>query len=192
MSVDLVELHGRCGRRFSALVAGVRPDQWHDETPCTEWDVRALVHHLQYEQVWVPPMFEGQTIEQVGDRFDGDLLPGDPSTWPALVASAMDEAHAIVSGPGALDRTVHLSFGEVPGGEYVLQLTADLAVHAWDLARATGQHDALDADAVALVLPWAQANVDLFAGSGMFARPVEVAPDAPDDVRLLALLGRQA
>ena len=45
---------------------------------------------------------------------------------------------------GALDRTVHLSFGDVSGQEYVMQLTADLAIHACDLARATGQDDTLD------------------------------------------------
>jgi uncharacterized protein (TIGR03086 family) len=192
MADDLVELHGRCGRRFTTLVEGVKADQWHDDTPCTEWDVRTLVHHLLYEQVWAPPIFAGLTIAEVGDRFEGDLLTGDPSTWPGLLASAMDEAHAAVAAPGALDRTVHLSFGDVPGGEYVLQLVADLAVHAWDLARATGQDEALDADAVALILPWAQANVDVLAGSGMFGAPIDVDADAPDAVRLLALLGRRA
>jgi hypothetical protein len=43
MAYDLVEVHGRCGRRFAALVAGVGPERWHDDTPCSDWDVRALV-----------------------------------------------------------------------------------------------------------------------------------------------------
>ena len=73
MTADLLELHGRCGQRFAGLVAGIRQDQWHADTPCSAWDVRALVHHLQYEQVWVPPVFEGLTMEQLGDRFEGDL-----------------------------------------------------------------------------------------------------------------------
>jgi hypothetical protein len=59
----------------------------------------------------------------------------------------------VVAQPGALDRTVHLLFGDVSGREYVLQPTADLATHAWDLARATGQDAALDPGAVALLLP---------------------------------------
>ena len=42
-----------------------------------------------------------------------------------------------------------------------MQLTADLAIHAWDLARATGQDDTLDPHAVALLLPWTEANADL-------------------------------
>jgi uncharacterized protein (TIGR03086 family) len=192
MADDLVEVHGRCGRRFAALVAGVGRGQWHDGTPCSQWDVRTLVHHLLSEQRWVPPMFEGLTIEQVGGRFDGDLLGGDAAAWPQLVASAMAEAHAAVAQPGALERTVHLSFGDASGHEYVTQLTADLAIHAWDLARATGQDAALDPGAVALLLPWTEASAGLISGSGMFGPPIDTGPGAPGDVRLLGLLGRRA
>ena len=192
MADDLVELHGRCGRRFAALVAGVGPGQWHDGTPCSQWDVRTLVHHLLYEQRWVPPLFEGLTIEQVGGRFEGDLLGGDTSAWPGLLASAIEQAHAAVAQPGALDRTVHLSFGDASGREYVLQLTADLAIHGWDLARATRQDDTLDPHVVTLMLPWTEANTDLLAASGMFGSPIDTGPSAPDDVRLLGLLGRRA
>ena len=192
MADNLVELHGRCGRRFAALVAGVGPDQWQDDTPCSEWDVRTLVHHLLYEQRWVPPLFEGLTAEQVGDRFEADPMGDDASAWPGLLASSIEEAHAVVAQPEALERTVHLSFGDTSGQEYVLQLTADLAIHAWDLARATGQDDALDPGAVALLLPWTEANAGLVAGSGMFGARIDAGPDAPDDVRLLGLLGRRA
>jgi uncharacterized protein (TIGR03086 family) len=191
MTADLVELHGRCGQRFAALVAGVRPEQWHEDTPCSEWDVRALAHHLLYEQVWVPPVFEGLTIEEVGNRFEGDLMGDDSSTWPGLLASSVLEAHAVVARPGSLERIVHLSFGDASAHEYVMQLTADLAVHGWDLARATGQHDTLDPEAVALLLPWTEANADLWAGTGLFGPRIDVGPDASDDIRLLGLLGRK-
>jgi len=192
MEYDLVELHGRCGRWFAALVAGVGAEQWHDGTPCSEWDVRTLVHHLLYEQRWVPPLFEGLTIEQVGDRFEGDLMGDDASMWPGLLASSTEDAHAAVAEPDALKRTVHLSFGDTSGQEYVMQLTADLAIHAWDLARATGQDDAIDPDAVALLLPWAEAYAELLAASGMFGSPIDVGAGAPDEVRLLGLVGRHA
>jgi uncharacterized protein (TIGR03086 family) len=192
MAADLVEQHGRCGQRFAALVAGVRPGQWHDRTPCSQWDVQALVHHLLYEQRWVPPLLEGLTLRQVGDRFEGDLMGEDTSAWPGLLASSIAEAHAAVAQPGVLDRTVHLSFGEASGREYVMQLTADLAIHGWDLARATGQDDTLEPGVVALLLPWTEANASLLTASGLFGSRIDVGPDAPDDVRLLGLLGRGA
>jgi uncharacterized protein (TIGR03086 family) len=189
---DLVELHGRSGQRFAALVAGVGPEQWQNGTPCSQWDVRTLVHHLLYEQLWVPLLFEGLTLEQVGDRFEGDLMVGDASAWPALLASSIGEAHAAVARPGVLERTVHVSFGDISGQEYVVQLTVDLEIHGWDLARATGQDDTLDPGGVALLLAWSEANADLLAASGMFGSRIEAGPDAPDDIRLLGLLGRRA
>jgi uncharacterized protein (TIGR03086 family) len=191
MDNDLVEVHGRCGRQFSELVSGISSEQWHAETPCSEWDVRTLVHHLLYEQRWTGPLLEGQTTEQVGDRFEGDLMGPDASSWAGLFASAVAQAHEAVDAPGALQRTVHPSFGDSPGEEYVMQLTADLAIHSWDLARATGQDESIDPDGVSLILPWAEANSALLAGSGMFAEPVELEPDASDDARLLAILGRR-
>ncbi len=65
-------------------------------------------------------------------------------------------------------------------------------MHGWDLARATGQDDSLDPDAVALLLPWVHASADLLAGSGAFGSPVDSGAGAPDDARLLGLLGRTA
>jgi uncharacterized protein (TIGR03086 family) len=191
MGSEIVEIHGRTGRKFAELVAGVRADQWQGETPCTDWDVRALVHHLLYEQRWTPLLFEGLTVAEVGDRFEGDLLGGDASTWAQLLASSIDVAHESVAEPGALERMVHLSFGDVPGEEYTMQLTGDLAIHGWDLARATGQDEAIDPGAVALLLPWAEANAELLAASGMFDRPTDPGPSASDAARLLSLVGRR-
>ncbi len=61
---------------------------------------------------------------------------------------------------------------------------------AW--ARATGQDDTLDPGAVALLLPWAEANAALLEASGLFGSPIDTGPGAPDDARLLGLLGRTA
>jgi len=190
MGADLVELHGRAGRRFAAVVDGVGEERWYADTPCSEWDVRTLVHHLLYEQRWVAPLLEGLTIDQVGDRFDGDLMGGDPSKWAPMLATAIEQAHAAVARPAALGQTVHLSYGDATGEEYVMQLTADLAIHGWDLARATGQDDTLDGDVVALLLPWTEANIDIWAGMGLFGPRIDVDRGASDDARLLALMGR--
>ena len=136
----------------------------------------------------MPPLLEGLTIGQAGDWFEY-LMGDDASAWPGLLASSIEEAHAAVAQPGALDRTVHLSFGDTSGQEYVVQLTADGHPRR-DLARA--QDDTLDLGAAALLLPWAEANAGLLTASCMFGSPVDTRPDPPDDVRLPGLLGRRA
>jgi hypothetical protein len=103
----------------------------------------------------------------------------DASAWPGLLASSTKEAHAAVAHPGAVDRTVHLSFGDTSGQEYVVQLTADLAIHAWDLARATGQDDTLDLGAAALLLPWAEANAGLLTHRACSAHQSTPGPIPP-------------
>ena len=53
-----------------------------------------------------------------------------------------------------MDRIVHLSFGDFPGREYTLQLFADHLIHAWDLARAIGAEERLDAGLVGACASW--------------------------------------
>lgn len=136
---DTVELYRRAIDEFGGRVALVKDDQWHNDTPCTDWDVRVLVNHLVNEDRWVPPLLDGQTIDQVGDRFDGDLLGDDPKqAWK----EASEEALAAAGRPGAMEATAHLSFGDFPGRDYVMQVLVDHVIHAWDLARGIDADDA--------------------------------------------------
>ena len=145
---DLVEMFGRSTQRLTARVEGVAPEQWAASTPCSEWDVRALVNHLANEQLWAPHLVAGETIEQVGDRYDGDVLGADPvATW----RTALDGSLAAFAGAD-LDATVHLSYGDVPCREYLTQMLTDAEVHGWDLATATGQDAAIDPDIASLLL----------------------------------------
>src|SRR6266498_3151485 len=112
MDKSVADLHGRSVERFAELTRGVGDDHWALPTPCSEWDVRTLVNHLVYEERWAVPLFAGSTIAEVGDRFEGDLLGNDPS---GASAAAAQEAITAVAQPGVLERTVHLSFGDVPG-----------------------------------------------------------------------------
>ncbi|GAB3689940.1 TIGR03086 family metal-binding protein [Nocardiopsis oceani] len=186
---ELVDLHGTAMEEFDRRVAGVTLTDWALPTPCAEWDVHDLVNHLTAEQLWVPHLLAGSRIEEVGDRFDGDNLGEEPAaTW--TVASR--ESRTAWLAPSALEQTVHLSFGDVPGREYLWQMTFDLAVHAWDLARATGADERLDAALVEALYTWVKANEKELAGSGLFAEPVPVGDDADTQTKLLALTGRKA
>ena len=184
---DIRDLHARSVEDFAALVEGVPPDAWGRSTPCSEWDVRALVNHVVGEELWAVPLLEGATIADVGDRFDGDLLGDDP------VASSGEAAKGAIAAfaPGdAMDRTVHLSFGDTPASEYAWQLFADHLVHGWDLAVATGQQPLLPDASVAALAQWFDEREDMYRGGGAISERVDVAPDASPGDRLLARFGR--
>ena len=185
--MDVLDAHRSGLRQFDRRVQLIRPGQWHNPTPNAEWDVTALVRHLVYEQLWVPRLLAGQTIEQIGDAFEGDILGADPQ---AAWAEASAAARAALVEPGALDTVVHLSFGDVPAAEYVWQMTTDLVVHGWDLDRAIRADEDMPNDVVTAVLDQVKPTVADGAGSGMFAPPIPV-PGCTDDLtELLALLGR--
>jgi len=185
---DVRDVFRRAHGHFGELVHAVGDDQWGAQTPCSDWDVRALVNHLVYEARWAPPLLEGQTIEQVGGQFEGDLLGDDPT---ASYDAALRDASASVTTTD-LTRTVHLSYGDVPAEDYVTQLTGDFVVHAWDLARGIGADDRLDPELVTFVYNSAEPMADALAASGLFAPRVDVSDDADAQTKLLALFGRRA
>lgn len=178
----------RATAHFSDLVQMIKDDQWSAATPCSDWDVRALVNHLVYEARWVPPMLKGETIEQVGNQFDGDLLGSDPKS---AYDDALSGARTAAGDPAAGERTVHLSYGDTPAHEYLAQLTCDFVVHAWDLARGIGADDTLDPDMVQWVDDIARPQAAMLQASGLFDPPVDVADDADAQTKLLALFGRR-
>ena len=192
MAVDGNEVRGLFRRSvdaFGARVHGVAGDRWAASTPCPDWDVRALVNHLVYELRWSVPLLAGRTVAEVGDRFDGDLLGDDPvGRWDY----AAQEAVAAVDGEGAMDRTVHLSFGDFPGREYVMQLFADLVIHGWDLGVATGQDARLDPDLVDACAVWFAGVADGYRQAGAVGPRLDVPNDADPQERLLAAFGRSA
>src|SRR4051794_11904346 len=149
--MELLDAYRRAVDEFVSRVETVRPEQWTARTPCADWDVRALVNHVVGEDRWTVPLFTGQTIADVGDRLEGDLLGTDPQ---GNAVDAAKQAEAAVSAPGALELTVPLSFGPTPAREYAAQLLADHLIHAWDLAAAIDGNRRLDPVAVAACAEW--------------------------------------
>lgn len=188
---DLVEQFLRSGERISSLLGALPGEEalgW--PTPCEDWNVRDLVNHVVGEALWVAPLVAGKTISDVGDRFSGDVVGADPAAaWAEAWASASGAVTSEAS--DVLDRTVHLSYGDVPARDYVAELTNDLVIHGWDLARGLQVDDTIDADLVREVTRRTEPFADRMAGSGMYAPRVEVAPDADEQTRLLAMYGRR-
>jgi uncharacterized protein (TIGR03086 family) len=184
---DVLTLFHRALDDFGRRVHSIGDDQWTAPTPCTQWDVRALVNHLAVEHLWVPPLLAGQTVADVGDRFAGDQLGDKPvAAWDEAAAGST----AAFAADGALDRTVHLSYGDRPARDYCREMVLDLAVHGWDLARAIGADEHIDAELVGLAYEHLAPIVHQWQDVGIFAAPVPVPDDADPQTRLLALTGR--
>ncbi len=186
---ELITLFRRSADGFGRHVHAVGSGQWHDPTPCDDWDVRTLVNHVAVEQLWVPPLAGGASVADIGSRLDGDQLGDDPvAAWDTALAESIRAFGAA----GALDGTVSVSSGDKPTSEYCWEMTTDALIHSWDLARAIGADEQLDPELSALVYERILPIAEHLHGTGMFTPPVPVPDDAPLQTKLLALFGRRA
>ena len=185
---DIARLHARALDGTGTVVAGIARDQWGAATPCEGWDVQALLNHLVAGNLWAAELGAGATIEEVGDRLDGDVLEDD--ALGAYEASA-ELAAATFQAPGALEAPCAVSYGPVPGAVYCGHRFVDVLIHGWDLAVATAQDSTLDPELVGAAYELLQGEADIVRASGMCGNDLSVPADAGAQTRLLAFIGRE-
>jgi uncharacterized protein (TIGR03086 family) len=181
------EVLTRAHTYLGEVVAGVPESAWTAATPCDGWTVRQVLNHARIDQ-------QGYGLAITGRRPDSDpfhpadALDGDP-------AGELDKALRQVADAYA---GLPADAGEVPTplGPLPLPLAAgaaamDAAVHAWDIAVATGQDRPLSAELAEGIWPAADHLVDhLRDAYRVFAPALPVSPDYDRAEALLAFLGR--
>ena len=183
-----LDLLSRADDGFAQRLALVRPGQWAAPTPCTEWDVRALVNHVVGANRRYVMLLHGATTDEVEATRAADHLGGDPARSFAATSAELTAAFAE---PGAMARTANHGAGERTGAQLLEMRVVDIAVHTWDLARAIGAGESLDPDVVAFALTL-QDTFDAARQRGAFAPPPSKTPaDSSAQARLLYLAGRR-
>lgn len=182
---EKLEYHARA---VHDLIAGTSTEQMDDATPCAAWDTRALITHLVGGATILGGAFRGEPITGGPDAAASDLLGDDPvAAWDEAI-EAFREA---VDAPGALEREVTSPLGAMPGSMLLDILTFDALVHAWDLARATGQPFDPPAEIVEPAFAAAQAMLAPQMRNGdTFAAEQTPPPGATEIERLAAFTGR--
>ena len=182
-----LELLAVADREMQRRLQLVGPDDWTKPTPCTEWDVRALVNHVVGANVRYEMLLRDAPAAEVDAARGRDHLGDDAAAAFAATGAAMRAAFAE---PGALDRVARHAVGKRTGRELLGMRIIDVAIHAWDLAQALGANDELDAGLVEFALAPASAMVAA-PGQRSFASPVADDGDRSPQEQLLRLLGRQ-
>jgi uncharacterized protein (TIGR03086 family) len=182
---DVPDRYRALSAAFTATVEDVPDDAWDDPSPCEGWVARDVVGHLVE---WLPAFFlDGWGL----DRPAIPSVDDDPAgAWIAL----RDGLQAALDDPAVAGRRrpdPHL--GEVSFADAIATIALpDILVHTWDLARATGLDETLDADEVALVVAGIGTYDDsAMRTSGHFGPAVELPAGSGDQDRLLAFMGRR-
>ncbi|MGW3668444.1 TIGR03086 family metal-binding protein [Streptomyces sp. NPDC005141] len=183
-----IELLTRAHARLREVVAGVPEGAWGAPTPCSEWTVRQVLNHARLDQ------------QAYGAAITGSGWPdGDPfhpvDGLEADAAAALDKVLADVAdvyrGLSPDAEEVATPLGPLPFPVAAAAGAMDAAVHAWDIAVATGQESPLDDDLAAGIGLAADRLADHLRNSfGVFAAAREVPEGAGRAGALLAFLGR--
>lgn len=182
MSIDtLAEAQGAA----RTVLGRVSNDQLGCASPCTEWDVAALIDHLVGAQYWFLRAIAAETPE---DR-DAKASSGD---FRAAFDGAAGSIMGALSGVGFETRPVELPFGTFSGAQFIDFVSLETLAHAWDVAKATSQDTDLAPDAATHLLGVAQAMMgdDGRGDDANFGTVQPCATDAPAADRLAAFLGR--
>ncbi len=172
-----------------AVIAGVRPDQLDDPTPCPDYDVRQLAGHLIAVVQRVAAVGRGEDPFSVA-QIATDL---DPANLAAPYAAAAHEVQDVWSDPALLGQLVTLPFATLPGAVALRIYTSEVSVHTWDLATATGQLPEWDDEVLTVAYTTMRQALPAEPRGGElpFAAVVEVAADAPLIDQLVAWNGRR-
>lgn len=175
------ERHRVVAARFAELSRGVT--DWDARSPVPEWAARDVVAHLVE---WSAGFLASSSDVRI-----------EPSASVTEDPVAAWEQHAeavqrVLDDPATSASTLsnpHL--GELPVGEAVDRFyTVDVFMHSWDLARASGQDDTLDADLAGELLEGMRPLDEMLRASGQYGPAMPVADDAPAGDRLMAFVGR--
>jgi uncharacterized protein (TIGR03086 family) len=182
-----IDLNAAFGSTLGVL-RSVRRGDLGKPTPCSLWDVRALVNHFVGSARWWAAVVSGD-----------DALTGADEDYAADdFVAAYEESIRIARGAfgadGAMERTVKVPFGEFSGAAVQGFAATDQFTHGWDLARALGRDTDLAPDLAVALLDLAELTFsDPLRGQGPGAPfgPALKAPAGSSAAdRLAAFLGR--
>ena len=169
--------------RFTQCVEAVPAAAWNNSSPCVGWTARDVVRHLVE---WAPGFYSTNANVEFPS---GPSVDTDPMGAWMNVRDAIED---VLADPAASAREFDSRAGKMTVEQSIgMIVTGDVLIHTWDLARATGLDEQLDADEVHPMFEGVQPFDEILRSSGQFGAWVTVPDTADEQTKLLAFMGRQ-
>ncbi|MGC4834640.1 TIGR03086 family metal-binding protein [Micromonospora vinacea] len=170
-------------------VEGVPADAWERPTPCERWNVTQVLQHATGDQLAFASAINGgpgptEDPFAPSGRIDGDKLADLRAALDASARAWKSVADDATEVPTPLPQ------GKLPAEVGAVACALDAAVHAWDIAVATGQPSPLDAELARPLLVVARQIVEPLRAYGAYAPAIDPTPEADEVAALLSYLGR--
>jgi uncharacterized protein (TIGR03086 family) len=185
--IDLLTLLREQSEVTANFVGGISADDLIKPTPCAGFDVRGLINHLCLGNHIIARAIAGK---EVAPDYETDFVGDDPA---GAYERSKDAVLASAAAPGALEKIVHMPFGEVPGAVPLSLALMEAVAHRWDLASATGKDSNVDPQVAMAVLDIVRPMLGNVLGDEQ-GDPFRPSGDVPGDVspidKLVGFLGR--
>ena len=187
-AVDL----GPAARRLADLVASVKDDALDRPTPCPAYSLGDLIEHVGGLSLafTAAGRKERNAYTEMAGAGDASRLGAD---WREHIPRDLAALAQTWAEPGAWAGMTRIAGDDSPAGVVGLVLADELAVHGWDVARATGQAYACEPDILEAALKFLQmfASPDAPAGPEVAFGPARILLDeAPLLDRVVGMAGR--
>ena len=187
-AVDL----GPAARRLADLVANIKDDALDRPTPCPAYALGDLIEHVGGLALafTAAGRKERNAYNEMNGSGDASRLGPD---WRERIPRDLATLAQAWAEPGAWTGMTRIAGDDTPAGVAGLVLADELAVHGWDVARATGQAYACEPDILEAALKFLQmfASPDAPAGPEVAFGPARILLDeAPLLDRVVAMAGR--
>lgn len=180
------ELIGKAAQETRRVVAGVRPAQFDDPTPCSEFNVKQLGNHMA--GLLMGSERAARKMDQAPPPDPApDLLGDNPGP---VYAGLADNTVAAWKSPGAFEGMTQFGRGEMPAQMAASITLMEIAVHGWDLAKATGQSYSMDLEVAEATFEAVKQIAPGARESGAFSPEVHVSPGASLQDQIVAYTGR--
>jgi len=173
------------------VVAGTRTQDWGAPSPCEGWTVTQVLQHAAGDQLGFAAMITGEAGPTENPFDPSGVLEVAPLELLEPTLRAAARAWSTIS-PDRDDAPTPLPQGAMAAPVAVGACALDAAVHAWDIAVATGQPSPLSPELAATLLDVAVQIVEPLRAYGAYAPAIEVAEGADPVTALLGYLGRGA
>ncbi len=185
MTIGGVTALERSYDELAKITATLDADQLLLPTCCPDWDVRAVLNHILGGAL----MYTSVNAGQAAGEDAGDVAGDDPV---GAVARISDTNIASWRAPDALEGERTYPFGTFPAFAGLVVNVGEVALHVWDIAKATGQDARLDPDVAQIVYDlYVQVPMDDLRAHGVYGPEIAVPESASVQDRLLGFLSRQ-
>ena len=162
--------------------------QLDSSTPCAEWTVQSVINHaIATQQFAYDVLGPGTPDPSIMGDVDHPLASGGAE---AALNSVTDQVLATLKEIN-LEDTIETPFGSMPGGQFIMVPITDMIIHAWDLAKATGQNTTIDSGLAELGYNVIVNVAPMGRERGAFGPEVTIPDSASFQDRMLGLSGRQ-